>query len=431
MTPESYTPDRRRGLAGATPLPRGKVAIRRAVLAAFIGATAILWLDFPAPPNTGQIEKGGVAPPRTIGRSRTFLAAGALTQPAGQAHAYRPPGAVYQPGDLVRNLHRLIDMRDEDAPSVEVLQLAEAIYRDLLNAGALAIPEALDFLENGDDLPLAGRAGDSFDFRSLRLALIDALKLIGGRDVEATFLRQLQVSDSSAELEALAAALDWLQPGAYDPVILDRALTWLRELTSGSESTVAPDSSPLFRVLQDFGRDGLAPVLQDLPYWLRAYADVVLANLPDGEGVEPLTLAARRDLHRSGDSRALHLLAQLAAADPLAEQALVTLALTGEIPDTAWPLIADALIGDRQLQLEEPPLDPYLIGSLRDSNPFAVHSIVDRQIQVIYSVNYSAVLSPEAAAARLALLDRMLERALSPAARAALWSARDLLTGYY
>lgn len=407
------------------------MAIRWAALAAFTGATAILWFGLLALPSAERIENRSLAPPDTTERPKDPLAAGAVTQAAERAIARPLPSAAYRPGDLLRDLHRLIDWRDEGAPLVEVLLLAESIYRDLLIAGALAVPEALDFLESGDDLQLAGRAGASFDFQSLRLALIDALKQIGGREVEATFLRQLQLSDSNAELEALAAALDWLQPGAYDPVILDRALTRLMAQASDSESVVAQDSAPLFRVLQDFGRDGLVPVLQGLPHWLRAYADVALANLPGGEGIEPLALAARRDLHRSGDSRALHLLAQLAPTDRLAEHALLTLALTGEVPDTAWPLIADVLIGDRQLQLEEPPLDPYLIGSLRGSNPFAVHSIVDRQVQLIYSVNYSAVLSPEAAASRLALLDRMLEATLSPAARAALWSARDLLTGAY
>ncbi|MDX1557247.1 MAG: hypothetical protein R3212_14565, partial [Xanthomonadales bacterium] len=67
----------------------------------------------------------------------------------------------------------------------------------------------------------------------------------------------------------------------------------------------------------------------------------------------------------------------------------------------------------------------------RGSNPFSVHTISDRQVQTIYSVNYSAVLSPFDAARRLALIDRLLNEPISLAAREALWATRELLSGSY
>jgi hypothetical protein len=403
------------------------IQARNVAIAAIIAAAALYWAltDEPAESNwSGSGESDAVSAAKTPAEGSAEMSPG--VESAGLIRA-----APYTPGELQNSLFELLALSEESAPPGELLLLAQDIYLELLSAGPAAIPEVLDFLASGQDLLLVSQPGSGFDYQSLRLALIDALRQIGGADVERAFAQELQRTQSHAELEALAAALEWLQPGVYSEAILDRALTLLSELKSGFDAQFRVDSAPLFRVLQSAGDRDMISILQRMPHWLDGYAEVALANLPGGQGLDILARLARRDLRRLDESRALHLLAQLAVAELGAEQALLDLALAGSIPDQVWPLIGDILMGDRYLQLEEPPIDPRLIGSLRGSNPFAVHTISDRQVQSIYAVNYSAVLSPQEAATRMALIDRFLDAPLSPAARDALWAAYDLLDASY
>jgi hypothetical protein len=116
---------------------------------------------------------------------------------------------------------------------------------------------------------------------------------------------------------------------------------------------------------------------------------------------------------------------------PQAEAALLALVQSDQIPESLWPMIGEILMGDRQLQIGNPLQSRQSIGSLRGDNSYATHTIVDRQVQVIYSVNYSAVLSAEQVTARLSLISKLLNVASNPAAISALWDARDALINYY
>jgi hypothetical protein len=110
---------------------------------------------------------------------------------------------------------------------------------------------------------------------------------------------------------------------------------------------------------------------------------------------------------------------------------LLALVQSDQIPESLWPMIGEILIGDRQLQIWNPLQSPESTGSLRGDNSYATHTIVDRQVQVIYSVNYSAVLSADQVTARLGLISRLLNAVSDPAAISALWDARDALINYY
>ena len=395
--------------------------------AAALVAGALIW-NIPRQANDlAQHAGDDVAP-----AGAAVVLPGATPDLSGEYLASRPTQATaYRPGEVQRGLLELVSLDAEGASPDDLLRLAELIYLGLLGADHAAVPEALDFLASGQDLRLAGQPGGAFDFKSLRLALIDALRRIGGPVVERALAAELQRTQSYTELEALAQSLEWLHPGRYRDAILDRATAQLAALTSGVETDASADTAPLFRVMQAFGDRDMATALIDVPYWLDDYAEIAMANLPGGQGLDRLTLLSRRELRQSDNSRALHLLAQLAVTEQPAEQALLELALSGQIPDRHWPLIAEIIMGDRQLQLEEPPADPQRVGSLRGSNPFSVHTISDRQVQTIYSVNYSAVLSPFDAARRLALIDRLLNEPISLAAREALWATRELLSGSY
>ena len=116
---------------------------------------------------------------------------------------------------------------------------------------------------------------------------------------------------------------------------------------------------------------------------------------------------------------------------PQAEEALLALVQSDQIPETFWPTISDILMGDQQLQIEDPSLNPELMGSLLGNNPYAIHTTVDRQVQIVYSVNYSAMLSAEEVAARLGLISRLLNETVNPVAISALWDARVTLEDHY
>jgi len=429
---ECPVPSGQRDSAPTNPIERGSDRRRHALLGALLASVVLAaWTTRHLAPEPATAAAAAESPVRTVE---------AEPAPARELSAVRADSprdfssirqSAYQPGRLMQDIHGLQALHDAGASPEELLAQARSIWRALLEAGPEAIAEALEFLRSGEDVALDSRAGSDFDFQTLRLALIDALRRIGGAEAERGLLEQLESTASVIELEALAAALDELQPEYYRDVILDTALAFLLELSTREGSASPLETAPLFRVLQSFGDEHMAPVLRDAPNWFDAYATVALANLPGERSVDFLAGMARRELHHTSNSRALHLIAQAADREPGAEQVLRDLMLAGEIPDDAWPEIADILIGDRQLQLEEPPTDPRFIGSLRGSNPFAVHTIVDRQVQQVYSVNYSAVLSADQAAARLDRIDRLLAVAPSPAARASLWAARDLLGSAY
>lgn len=102
-----------------------------------------------------------------------------------------------------------------------------------------------------------------------------------------------------------------------------------------------------------------------------------------------------------------------------------------QIPYSSWPVIGEILLGDRQLQIDNPLKSDQRTGSLRGDNLYATHTTVDRQVQVIYSVNYSAVLSPNQVEARLALISRLMDSSSNLVAIDSLWGARDTLLDYY
>jgi len=315
--------------------------------------------------------------------------------------------------------------------TMQELRRVQSALLELLMLGRTAVPDIRNFLRSGDDVLFELAGDEPYEYASLRIALIDALRQIGGVEAERALLEQLDANVSLVELAAIASALEWLQPGFYSDSILEVAQEWLALLSERATPEGAMESGPLFQVLQNNGDRDLAATLYQVPYWLQDYAQVALANLPNGQGIDGLAQRARRDLRSGRESRSLHLLAQAAVFTPQAETALLDLAQSDQIPESLWPMIGEILMGDRQLQIGNPLQSPESTGSLWGDNSYATHTIVDRQVQVIYSVNYSAVLSADQVTARLGLISRLLNTVSDPAAISALWDARDALINYY
>jgi len=301
----------------------------------------------------------------------------------------------------------------------------------LQSLGRSAVPAIAEFLKGGHDLAFPDFKRELNSTESLRLALIELLAEAGGLEAERALLEVLSAPQSNRELAAASEALESLQPGFYRETILALAEYRLAEIYAGLEERTGDDSGPLFELLQQFGDESTVVLLDRAPRWLRGYTEVALSNLDNAQGIGSLLERAKRDLSRSVESRSLHLLAQAAWNLPAAEKALLELVQTGQVPDHLWPEIASIFIGDQQLQLENPEHYGTRMGSLGTGGQFSVQTIVDRQLQVIYSVNYSAALSPDQVNARLNLIYRFLDASSGVAANQALWSAYDALTRFY
>src|SRR2546423_341382 len=92
---------------------------------------------------------------------------------------------------------------------------------ELVRRGAAAVPAIREFLDKNLDSyfnELSG--GDQLSYASLRAALFDALKQIGGPEAQAAMLATLQTTALPVELLELAKDLEMQAPGQYREQIL-------------------------------------------------------------------------------------------------------------------------------------------------------------------------------------------------------------------
>lgn len=307
----------------------------------------------------------------------------------------------------------------------------------LIAERSAAIPAILDFLASGDDLSLAGltEEGDDFRYDSLRLALFDALRNIGGPDAEAVLLGELEATGQPVEIHALAKHLEELAPEGYRVEIVE-AIRATLEAVKNSE--LQKDAGKLFQVLQSYGNADIVTALnKDAQEW-GYYAPVALAGLPNDEGVPALIdLVEKRDDSESGkdifqddDLFAVQMLAQVAVDNADARQAFVEQARSDRIPAEMWPRIGSALAGDDQFLLEKPEegglvASTAIAGSKVKPHPYNTHTIGKT---VIYTQHRSAKLSRAEVDARVELVDQLIASSKDPAASEALKEARGLLT---
>ena len=166
------------------------------------------------------------------------------------------------PAELIA---RLATFKSSAAPSQSRLA-RQAIHalEELISTGPGALPAIRQFLARNEDLDLAGgqskggRGGVPDDFvvpPSLRFALFDVVKQIGGPDSEKLLAETLGTTGRGVELAWLARALQDLAPNKYR----DMALTAARDLlarplaTSPSSLLDRNDRENLFSVLAMYG----------------------------------------------------------------------------------------------------------------------------------------------------------------------------------
>jgi hypothetical protein len=303
------------------------------------------------------------------------------------------------------------------------------MLRQLREQGAAAVPAIGDFLREGHDVDFATMSGGELvGHRTLRQAMIDSLREIGGSAAIAVSLEEIQRTNEPIELAMLARTLEGEEPGVHRASIvgaLGDALLRAEETPTRER----PDVGPVFDVLRACGgKQAIAVLERSVPRW-GEYALIALAGLPDGAGIPSLVgLAATTGAPIANDVVPFQALAQATASYPEAGDALVDLTRAGQIPDRVWGAMSEAL-GGKHLQFS---------GKMFDGTPLAGDGIVAAGGRVPVWRSYyiewqnvryeqdvvSAAWSGDQVEQQLALIDDLLEATSSPAAVQALQHAR-------
>jgi len=336
-------------------------------------------------------------------------------------------------------------MEFQQRPDWELLELDMAAARNdlawLVEQGDSAVPAIRSYLRNLRALSAKGpaeKAMESIGYGSLRLALFDVLKRIGGNQAEAIWYDELRATESPAEIEVLGRYLDERQPGLYR----DEVLTVARQAFSLAleDGVHGQDTGPLFEVFKAYGDSALVPELEQMSKlrWGQ-YAAVTLAGLPNGAGMSSLARWVEGASPRNVSAAfALRILAQNAEY-PEAQEALINSVRSGQITEAYWPEFAKLLAGTYRIQLEPPPAQNNFSLRLGDESIQArllrSRTYISRTPgggQVLYGLETAApALMPDQAESRLKLIETLHEQTQSPAARRELERAFDKLWIFY
>ena len=230
-------------------------------------------------------------------------------------------------------------------------QKAEELKRSLKQLGeqgVAAVPAIREYLERFQDVDFDSvGAGKLIGYSSLRIGLLDVLGQIGGPEATELSLQMLQKTGDAQEIAYLAKALEkQLPPEQFRPAAVSAASEVLAQAITAQGD--GRNLAPLFEVLQKYGDQSAAGVLEAAAGKWNYYATLALAGLPDGVGIPSLVRLAHDPAITglgNGDF-ALRPLAQAAMQYPEASTALVEQARLNQIPDSAWPTVAASLAGN-------------------------------------------------------------------------------------
>jgi hypothetical protein len=306
----------------------------------------------------------------------------------------------------------------------------------IADEGAAALPAISRFLQTHEDLDFPDpAAATAVGYSTLRIAFLDILVQIDGPEAEAVLVDQLKTTAEPFEVEVLADMLEERSPGYYREPVIQAVRETLRMIARGPSSeqdafsSETTDAAPLFNVLQKYPDEKSVAELERMTSTWEQYAPLSLGNLPDGQGIPYLVRMVRSPtaLEGSRGKLAMRILARDAADDFEARDALIEKVRADEIPASFWPLLAETIAGDHQLQIENPENEEASIGSTKRENPYSTYTVSGRRFQKIYSVHRSAVLTQGEAIRRLDLIDKLYEEVSDPAAQNALTQAASLL----
>ena len=297
--------------------------------------------------------------------------------------------------------------------------------QQLVQQGAAGTPAIRDFLEKNLDMNFESvNGGKALGQPSLRMALLDALRQIGGPEAMAISAQTLQTTTDPREIAFLARHLDQQAPEQYRDAALKAARESLALATEGKLE--AKDVGPLFDVLGQYGGAGAVPDLEQAAARWKYYSAIALADLPEGAGIPSLLqMADPATGGRANRIAALEALAQLSPLYPEARDALLQQAHASQISDSSWITVAGVLAGDKLQIGKVAPEDVGTVGT----NLKMFH--LSNGNQDFYSTQNTAQLSPGEITERVALIDQLLSQeknTLTPTATEALQKSRATLT---
>ena len=276
--------------------------------------------------------------------------------------------------------------------------------QQLTQQGAAAVPAIREFLERNRDIDFtAANAGSALGESSLRFALFDALKQIGGPEAQALAAQTLQTTADPREIALLAKNLDQQAPDQYRQAAVDAARAALAMAAEGK--LAGRDVGPLFGVLQQYGGADVVPDLERATGQWRYYAAIALAGLPDGAGVPSLIQMVEdpNGAAKGGRQAALQMLAEVSPQYPAASAALLDQAKLNQIPNATWINISEVLAG-HSYQIGGPEADSAGTGS--GSNFKSYH--LEFGNQNFFSSPNSTVLNTDQINQRVSLIDQLL-----------------------
>ncbi len=286
----------------------------------------------------------------------------------------------------------------------------------MIRQGTAAIPAIREFLaKNLDAYFVDYQGGDQLGYATLRAALFDALKQIGGPEAQMAMVDALNTTSLPFEILELAKNLEQEAPGLYREQIL-KATRESLEMAAANLIGSNIEVGPLYRVLENYGGGNAGEnVAQSDP--LKFQAALALANLPDGQGLSGLMqMAGDSSAGASGQVVATEMIAQMAGQNVRALDALMQMAQNGQIRNAVWQKLAPILAGD-EYQLAGP-----------DANSASAPGGPDGAAQVYSVINRAT--TPEQINQRISLIDRFLAVVgEDSSAAAALRHERGILTG--
>src|SRR5262245_3627444 len=206
----------------------------------------------------------------------------------------------------------------------EHAQRLKAGVPTLIQQGVTAVPAIQEYLEQNQDLNFAAVSGGALlGQSSLRAALIDALRQIGGPEAMTLMLQTLQTTALPSEIGLLAKNLQLQAPGQYRQEVLNAVNEVLAMAEKGQ--LAGWDVGALFQVIQDYGDATTVAALAQLQSKWNYYATMALAGLPGGEGIPSLIRQMQDNAAGAGGKGGLafQMLAQMAAEYPDAGVALI------------------------------------------------------------------------------------------------------------
>jgi hypothetical protein len=318
-------------------------------------------------------------------------------------------------------------LRDLSGTNAMMTRESVAAWRtnllQLVQSGAAAVPALKAFLAENVDYAFSPEGWDVLGFPSARFAAFDALRQIGGPEALGAMESALATTGNPKEIAVLARTLEKSSQGQYRQQALAAARAALAAAGAAKDPQV--DVAPLFEVFAHYGDASSVPELERAIGQWKYYATIALANLPDGAGISSILRQADPASTSGNRVVALEMVAQLAAANPDARQALLSQVGNNQISPSLWPYLAAALSGDQYYPVAS-AITPYPdLKSMSDIKTTHISS----GNQNLYTLPDYQSLTVDKITQRIALVDDLLGRVASdPGALRTLQQVRTTLS---